>query len=161
MYGVYVIGSLSPEQIPQAFPVVKAINPEITLESWSNYAALFVAPPSKLEPSGIVTVQCPKGYIHGLACCRAKHDLQLGRVLAVENFVSLDLAGGRRAAGALLQATEDKARDWNCICVCLSLLGETARQAAAGRDHPVVQLFQTEGYRLEPLRLAKSLAASE
>ncbi len=160
MFGIYVIGSLSAEQIPQAFPVIKAVNPEITLESWSNYAALFVAQPSTLEPSGIVTVQCPNGYIHGLTCCRARQDLRLGRVLAVENFVSLDLAGGRRAAGVLLHATEDKARDWNCVCVCLSLLGEAARQAAAGRDHPVVQLFQTEGYRQEPLRLAKSLAAS-
>ncbi len=156
MPGVYLFGSLSAGQIPQAFPVVKAINPEITLESWSNYAALFVAPPSSLEPSGIVTVQCPKGYIHGLACCRARRDLQLGRVLAVENFVSLDLAGGRRAAGALLQATEDRAHDWNCVCVCLSLLGA----AAAGREHPVVRLFQTEGYRHEPLGLAKSFAAS-
>ena len=160
MFGIYVIGLLSVEQIPQAFPVIKAGNSEITLDGWSNYAALFVAPPSTLEPSGIVTVQCPNGYIHGLACCRARQDLRLGRVLAVENFVSLELAGGRRAAGALLQATEDKARDWNCVCVCLSLLGEAARQAAAGREHPVVQLFQTEGYRQEPLHLAKSLAAS-
>lgn len=160
MFGVYVIGSLSPEQIPQAFPVISASNPDITLEDWSNYAALFVVQPLAQEPSDIVTVQCPNGYIHGLACCRARHDLHLGRMLVVENFVSLDLSGGKRAGGALLQATEDKARDWNCVCVCLLLPSEVARQAADGRETPVVQLFQTEGYRQEHLRLAKSLTVS-
>jgi hypothetical protein len=154
MSETYHIRPLAPEQLAQAFPLVKAIEPDMTLERWLVYVGTFLQHREAQVARKILTVQCDRGYIHGLAFCRFKPDLRLGCILEVENFVSLDLAGGKRAGRALLKGTEQQARDWGCGYVRLSLLdGET-------RHHPVTATIRGSGYRPETDRLAKQLVAA-
>jgi GNAT superfamily N-acetyltransferase len=154
MSETYHVQPLAPEQVAQAFPLVKAIVPDVTLERWLVYAGPFLQQPEGQAARRILTVQCDKGYIHGLAFCRCKPDLRLGCILEVENFVSLDLIGGKRAGRALLKAAEQQARDWGCGHLRLSLLdGET-------RGHPVTAEIRNSGYCQEPDRLAKQLVAA-
>jgi GNAT superfamily N-acetyltransferase len=154
MSETYHVWPLAPEQLVQAFPLVKAIEPDMTLERWLVYAGAFLQHREGQAARKILTVQCDKGYIHGLAFCRCKPDLRLGCILEVENFVSLDLTGGKRAGRALLKATEQQARDWGCGYVRLSLLDDETRH------HPVTATIRSSGYRQEPDRLAKQLVAA-
>ena len=156
MRGPYDARSLTPEQIPQAFPLISVTAPGLSLERWEDYASSFFGPSGPAMTGEIVTVQNAEGYIYGLAICNPRPDLCHGRILEVENFVSLDLTGGRRAASVLLKAAEDRARAWDCACICISLLGIDNSEPCA-RGHPAVLLFQTAGYVGESKRLAKSL----
>ena len=89
-----------------------------------------------------------------------KWDLRRGNVLLVENFVSLDLTGGRSAAAALIRAAEQRARVWDCDILCLSLLDPRLRHCLCDVRHPAAELLKTAGYREEPLRLSKHLATA-
>jgi len=156
MRGPFDARSLTPEQIPQAFPLISVTAPELSLERWADYAASFIGPSGSAMPGEIVTVQNAERYIFGLAICQPRSDLYEGRILDVENFVTLDLTGGRRAAGVLLKAAEDRARAWDCGCICVSLLGN---EGAGPRRccHPATLLFHTCGYVGDAKRLAKKL----
>jgi hypothetical protein len=101
MASPYIVRPLAPERIAQAFPLVMALDPGLTLDRWSRYAASFVRSLEAPEPREILTAQNKQGYIHSLASCRMRRDLRHGRVLEVENFVSLDLTGNKLAAQAL------------------------------------------------------------
>ncbi len=156
MRGPFDARSLTPEQIPQAFPLISVTAPELSLERWADYAASFIGPSGPAMPGEIVTVQNADRYIFGLAICQPKCDLYQGRILDVENFVTLDLTGGRRAASVLLKAAEDRARAWDCNCICVSLVRNDGADPRMG-DHPATLLLRTCGYVGDAKRLAKNL----
>ena len=158
MRGPFDARALTRDQIPQAYPLISITAPGLSFERWADYAASFFGPAGPAMPGEIVTVQNAERYIFGLAICRPRLDLCHGRILEVENFVTLDLTGGRRAARVLLSATEDRARSWDCDCICVSLLGNGADPRVRG--HPAIPLFQTSGYVGEAKRLAKTLRAA-
>ena len=160
MHGPYNARILTLEQTPQAFPLISITAPGLSLERWLDYAASFFDAPGPTSRGEIVTVQNSDGYIHGLAICHPRPDLHHGRLLDVDNFVTLDLSGGRRAAGVLLDAAEERARAWNCACICVSLLGAvTGGDDPPSRGRPDLLLFQTAGYFGGPDRMAKRLGA--
>jgi hypothetical protein len=156
MRGPYDTRSLTLDQIPQAFPLISLTVPDLSFERWSDYATSFFGPSGPAMPGEIVTVQNADRYIYGLAICQPKSDLYHGRILDVENFVTLDLTGGRRAASVLLKAAEDRARAWDCGCVCVSLLGSDAADSRTC-GHSAMLLFHTCGYVGDAKRLAKNL----
>ena len=153
----YIARPLSSGQIAQAFPLLAVLDPELTLERWSDYAAAFVEPPDDAEPRRIMTVQNAQGYIHGLASCRRRCDLRYGCVLEVENFVSLDLTGNKVAANALLKVIEALAREWGCQHISLSLLDPRMRRHLRTPHRQATSLFDLAGYHEEPFRLGKEL----
>lgn len=155
MHGPYDTRLLTVNQIPQAFPLISLTAPDLSYERWTDYAMSFFGPSDPATTGEIVTVQNVDGYIYGLAICQARPDLCHGRILEVENFVTLDLTGGRRAAGVLLNAAEDRARAWDCGCVCVSLLEKGDGPPTSG--HPAMLLFQTCGYVGDAKRVAKNL----
>jgi len=159
MAGPYIVRPLAPERIAQAFPLVMILEPGLTLDRWSHFAATFVRSLDLPEPREIITAQNEQGYIHGLASCRLRYDLRHDRVLEVENFVSLDLTGHKCAAHALLEGMEALARDWNCSHICLSLLNPRLRDYLRDTRRPAGDLFDCAGYREEPFRLGKDLSA--
>jgi hypothetical protein len=159
MASPYIDRPLAPERIAQAFPLVMALDPGLTLDRWAHYVAPSIRSLEAPEPREILTAQNKQGYIHGLASCRMRRDLRHGRVLEVENFVSLDLTGNKLAAQALLKGMEDLARDWNCRHICLSLLDPRMRDYLRDAHRPAGDLFDFAGYREEPFRLGKDLSA--
>jgi hypothetical protein len=159
MAGPYIVRPLDQERIAQAFPLVMVLDPGLTLDRWSRFATAFVRSMDSPEPREIITVQNEQNYIHGLASCRLRRDLHHGRVLEVENFVSLDLTGHRCAARALLEGMEELARDWNCSHICLSLLNPRLRTYLRDAHSRAGDLFDCAGYREEPFRLGKDLSA--
>ena len=153
----FIVRPLTTAQIAQAFPLLTVLEPELTLDRWSDYASAFVEPLQDAEPRRILTVQNAQGYIHGLASCRRRCDLHHGCVLEVENFVSLDLTGNKLAANALLTVIESLAREWDCRRISLSLLDPRMRDTLRAPEQPATSLFDFAGYHEEPFRLGKSV----
>jgi hypothetical protein len=158
MMGPYTVRPLVREQIPQAFALVRLLVPGMSLDHWSRYADTFLRVSEYVGAGDIVTVQSDDRTIHALAFCRLRLDLRLGRILEVENFLSFDLTESKRAATALLEAAEERARRWDCGQIHLSLLEPHMKTAAPCSPLPVVMLFRDKGYRKEPLRMAKRLS---
>lgn len=155
----YIVRPLDAKQVAQAFPLVRVLDPHLTLDSWSSYALPFIEASQNLDKQDIITVQSRQGYIHGLAACRLKPELHGSRVLEVENFVCLDLTGGRRAISTLLRATESYARNWNCSYIRLSLLEPRLEEGQPDRNRVAVDLLEAAGYREEAALFGKSFLA--
>lgn len=155
----YTVRPLGTEQIAQALPLVRVLDPQLTLDRWSSYAMPFIEPTPRTDRREIITVQSDQGCIHGLAACRLKPELHGGPVLEVENFVCLDPAGGGRAASTLLRAMESYARNWNCGYLRLSLLEPRLDDGRQDRNRFVLDLLQAAGYRPESARFGKNFVA--
>jgi len=104
---------LDPRRIDQAYPVVQAVMPDIAAAEWRGYAASLLG----RDDRGIMVLQDPAGYLHGLFAYAAVPHLGRGRVLRIECFVALGLLDRDGPAAALLRAAEDVARRLGCRAV--------------------------------------------
>jgi len=156
----FIAKPLQKRQIDQAFPVVRAILPELAVERWRAFAAALLdraqgAPAASVSPAGIMTVQNERGYIHGLFSYSAHEHLHHGRILTVENFVVLDLFNLSGAAAELLRAMDTVARGLGCSAIHTNLPDSFSNLP----DYcgTVLSYFRDQGHAVETLRLCKSL----
>jgi hypothetical protein len=156
----YVVRPLGVDQIAQAYPLILIFEPELTQAQWSDYAGALIARDDAAEDHSIITVQSTQGAIYGLSVYWLRPDLRSGRILQIENFVVLDIAGNRKAAVVLLQALEELARRFECSCVSLSLLNPQMRKWLREPRNPAMDVFRAAGFRGEQLRLRKCFAAT-
>jgi hypothetical protein len=147
-------------QIDQAYPLVRAIAPDLPVERWRDFAAALIGPSGAPgTPAGIMTVQNERGYIHGLFTYAAAEDLRCGKILAVDNFVVLDLFNLPAAVSSLLQAMEELAHTLDCTAIHTAL--PECYAPAPGHGHPMLGFFRDEGHDVESLRLCKALAGNK
>jgi hypothetical protein len=174
MHDAYVAKPLVRRQIDQAFPVVQTIAPDLVVERWRAFAAVLIAsgdlespaplhaeqveagadtaaPPA--HPRGIMTVQNSRGYIHGLFSYTVEEHLRHGRVLAVENFVVLDLFDQGGAAAELLQAMDELAQSLDCAAIHTNLPDNYS--SLPEYCNWVLTRFREAGHAVETLRLCK------
>lgn len=157
----YFAKPLGKRQIDQAFPVVRAIIPDLAVERWRAFASTritdsdSVAPAEAPDPTGIMTVQNEHGYIHGLFSYTVEEHLRHGRVLAADNFIALDLFDVESAAHALLQAMDRVARGLGCAAIHTNL----PENYTALPDYctSLLGYFRGQGHAVETLRLCKTL----
>jgi len=170
MDDLYVAKPLGSRQIDQAFPVVSASVPDLEVERWRNFATGVLGdaggrrngrgrtatPPEEETPglAGIMTVQSRRGYIHGLFCYAVEEDLRHGKVLAVDNFVVLDLFDTEAAASVLMRSMEHLARSFGC-CAIHTQLPDPGQ--APVEHNPMLRAFRNDGHVVENLRLCKPL----
>ncbi|WP_448203693.1 hypothetical protein [Azospirillum sp. sgz302134] len=162
----FIAKPLGQRQIDQAYPLVRAIAPDLAVEQWRAFAAALIgsvdtpAPsadtmPADTKPTGIMTVQNARGYLHGLFSYAIEEHLRHGRILAVENFVVLDLFDATGPAEALLHAMDVLARGLGCTAIHTTLPEGLAGRA--GSQNSLLSCFRNEGHRMETLRLCKPL----
>ncbi len=108
----YSAFSLTREHVPLVFPLVHAVAPDIGLDRWQSFAHTLVERAG--APSGAIGLRNGAGYICGLLIFRSELDLHHGQVLAIDQFIALDLVNDEEAARALMQAAEVKARELRC-----------------------------------------------
>jgi hypothetical protein len=168
MHDTYVAKPLIRRQIDQAFPVVQTIAPDLDVERWRDFAAAVLAvqelefdvgssartdtPP---HARGIMTVQNARGYIHGLFSYMVEEHLRHGRVLAVENFIVLDLFDMAGAADALLSAMDRMADDLGCAAIHTSLPDDYS--SLPDYCNWLLTSFRDAGHEVETLRLCKQM----
>ncbi|MFQ5983947.1 MAG: hypothetical protein ACE5LL_00355 [Alphaproteobacteria bacterium] len=106
------------ERITQAFPLIREVAGDITLERWQAYvAALTYAAGQAEAATGALAVQSPEGTIRGLASYRVALDLLHGRVLVVEQFVVSSRLYRRPVATQLLEGLDELARKLDCAAI--------------------------------------------
>jgi len=163
MLDSYVAKPLGDRQIDQAFPIVQTIAPDLGMERWRAFAAAVIAGDRAGKAAGkttggtaargIMTVQNVRGYIHGLFSYRIQENLRHGRVLAVENFIVLDLFDLAGAAEALLDAMDRTAAGLDCRAIHTSLPDNYS--SLPEYCNWLVSCFRESGHTVEILRLCK------
>lgn len=161
----YVTARLSKDDIDRAYPLIRAVLPDFSVERWEQYVktlgiagvagARGKSGGARRRPGGIMTVRNEDGYFHGLFCYRIDDDSLLGRIMHVDTFVALEFLDGEGAAGALLDAMESIAQGEGCRSI-RACLHEPAilREARPSR---VMRAFAEHGFAAESLDMCKRL----
>jgi hypothetical protein len=135
------VRSLGVGQVNQAFPLVQAVVPGVTLENWLAYTRALLGARNAGQ-GGVIAAHDGDGYIYGLFCHKIENDLRHGPTLAIEHMVVLDMVDRKGAIEALMVAIDKLARQRGCRFVHVAL------------PQKVVALAETDGSFLGPLRLA-------
>ena len=160
MTETYLIRPLGADQIAQAYPLLSIFDPRLTKDQWLDYAGKLIERMGSAEERRIITVQSIQKAIYGLSIQWVRPDLQRGRILQIENFAVIDIAGNRKAAVLLLRALDDLAGRLGCHCVSISLLNAQMRKWLRDPGNPAMDVFRSAGFSGEQLRLRKCFAAA-
>ncbi|MBM3559648.1 MAG: hypothetical protein FJX53_07205 [Alphaproteobacteria bacterium] len=95
---------LPPERLEQAFALVRALDPALAIEQWRDFARR--AGEATPDEAGVVVLETPEGYLHGLFSWRRVDRLLEGPTLVVENLVTADFGIGSRTTCHLAAAME-------------------------------------------------------
>ncbi|MEE8559655.1 MAG: hypothetical protein V3S88_02975 [Alphaproteobacteria bacterium] len=145
---------LTRDRIAQAFPLVQAALPGVSMEDWRAFADAFVSAYPQ-SASGILTVVSEQGYIAGLCTYRIERDLVHGRALTADHFMALDLFERNAVARALADRIEALARERHCAAVHTNLV--PAGGQLPGVKGRLIRLLQARDHRIESVRMCKVL----
>lgn len=145
---------LTPDRIGQAFPLIQATVPDVTLDDWRRFAMTLMTP-REPRPAGIMTVLSELDYIAGLCIYRVEHDLRHGWALAADHFLALDPFNRGAVVLALVEALEALARENGCAAVHTSVPERCTTVQANGRG--LIEILCSLGHEIETVRLCKRL----
>ena len=104
----FYVDALGMAEADAAFPLVRAIAPEIRLDQWLDYVE------RRSREGGLMGLFGSDGTLIGLFSYRIGERLRHGRVLALDDFVSFELSKAAPGRAALMIAAEQLARDLGC-----------------------------------------------
>jgi hypothetical protein len=104
----FSIVGLSADEAGVAYPLVRAIAPEVSPADWLDYAE------RRCREGGLIGLFGADGSLIGLFSYRLGERLRHGRVLALDEFVTFELSQAAPGRKFLLQAAEDLARSLGC-----------------------------------------------
>jgi hypothetical protein len=107
--------SLTQGQIAQAFPLLALASITLGAEQW-RWLAHAILSETEPPPVGIMTLQSPTGYIHGLFRFRASADQEGTVTLFVDDLVAPDLFG-HALAGCLTDVLGELAARHGCATI--------------------------------------------
>ncbi len=151
---------LNAERVIQAFPLIQAALPGVTLAAWCDFAAALMSGGGgrgDAREGGILAVTDGRDTIVGLCSYRLVPDLVHGRLLDAGHFLALDLFDRRPAAEALAAALEALARERGCTAVHTHLPHRIDAPTEPGSG--LSGLLAARGHRVESLGLCKRLVA--
>lgn len=105
---VFYVGALTPAQAAGAYPLVRAIAPEVTLEGWRDYVQ------RRYRAGGLLGLRDENDCIVGVLSYRLGERMRHGLVLALDDFVTFELSQAAPGRAALLEAAEKLGRDLGC-----------------------------------------------
>ena len=108
----FQLSHLSPDQMDNAYGLVRIALPGTPLPDWRRYAnALLVS------GGAILALTAEDGSIHALASYLPEPSLRYGRVLRVDTFIAFELSRRAPARRALCDALEAMAEGLDCSTV--------------------------------------------
>jgi hypothetical protein len=113
---------LGRDRVRQAFSLIQAIHPTLSLDDWRRYARprladrAFGRPPSR----GILALEDQRGCILTLMEYQVETDLHDGRVLRCTCLAAVDLLNPRAALRALVRAVRHRAEAMDCAAIHVS-----------------------------------------
>ena len=121
MTSEYSIKHLSAERVVQAYPLARDILGCSSVDDWAAFAEPLTRPASSNHPEqGIIVIE-RNTYIRGLFSYLVRQGLNGNRVLDVQNFTVLEMAGGERVTDELIKGAERIARRLRCNSLFLTV----------------------------------------
>lgn len=141
--------------IDRAFPLVRNLAPDITLDRWTRFAKPHLVSRSSEWPRGLMTIQNRAGYILGLFVFEVRDDLYEKRALSIDNIIIPNIPGRDMIWTAVVDAAEHIATMNGCRVIRAGLADELGP-----RQHDQAWLsasLEKAGYSFEGLRALKRL----
>lgn len=92
----------------QAYALVRAIAPEVAPDLWTAFVA-------SCRPGELLGMRAPDGAVFGMASYRIEECAQPGRLMLVDNFVTLEVSRSAPVRATLGSALERTARECGCV----------------------------------------------
>ncbi len=152
----FAVRALSRAEISLAFPLLRIVNPDITLNQWRAFAETIVHA-RRFDTMGVKVAVDPRACSCGLFTWRRERSLAEGAVLAIDNFAAVGLFDNRAIVAALLAEMDRMADAFTCRAIRTALPSVLSRR---GRDieHPLLGMFASAGHAVDRLCLQKILA---
>ncbi|MDH3738866.1 MAG: hypothetical protein OER92_06705 [Alphaproteobacteria bacterium] len=132
---------MNASKIDQAFPLVRELKDNLTLDDWRDYAAGYLGPATiKRGHRGIIAAE-HRDCIRGLLCYDVLTDLVDLTTLAVRDVIVLGVPAGQPAARSLLQQLFAIAGAHRCGAIRVDL-SEPMRWLAREWSDPEGELFR-------------------
>lgn len=144
----FSIDELKTSEADAAFPLIRAIAPEVTLDDWRDYAR------RRSMQGGMLGLFGADGEVTGLLSYRLGERLRHGTVLALDDFVTFELSQTAPGRRALFAAAEDLARQLGCTGVELRIGARGIADAGSSKVGGWIAL----GLDLDSVVLAATLA---
>jgi hypothetical protein len=141
--------------IEQAYPLVSARAPGMTLDRWTRFALPQVAARAGEPPHGLMAVQNQAGYILGMFAFAVREDLNEGRVLAIENVMVPNMPGRDMIWATVVDAVDRLATMNGCRAILADLPEE--RNSGDGEAAWAAPFLARCGYVLKANRALKRL----
>lgn len=143
----FCVEELKTSEAESAFPLIRAIAPEVSLDDWRDYVR------RRSMQGGLLGLFGADGEISGLLSYRLGERLRHGTVLALDDFVTFELSQNAPGRQALLAAAEYLARELGCTGVELRISPRGIADAAS----PKVGGWLSLGLDLDSVVLATNL----
>lgn len=148
------VQALTPQRIPQCFPLCRLEIPALSQDGWESYARDHIDRTPTHSP-GILIAEDNRSCILGLLVHGIDQDLVHGRVLLAKWMIVQDYFPSARqeVALALLSALEELAEASACGSI------QTNLRVPDGRAEPrwLTTALQTRGLRQDSFRFSKTL----
>lgn len=143
----FYVGALHLADADLAFPLVRAIAPEVSLDDWLSYVE------RRCREGGLMGLFGDNNVLMGLFSYRFGERLRHGRVLALDDFVSFELSQAAPARKALMTAAEKLARSLGCT----GLEVRVGQRGLACADSPRAAGWLALGMALDSVIFVKSI----
>lgn len=143
----YSVDELKPREADSAFPLIRAIIPEATLDEWRDYVR------RRSMHGGLLGLFGADGEATGLLSYRLGERLRYGTVLALDDFVTFELSQAAPGRRALLAAAADLAVKLGCTGIEVRIPHRGLTDAASTR----VSGWTTLGLELDSVVFVKPL----
>ncbi len=154
----YNLKPLAVNKAALAYPLIQAARPDVTLDAWVEYAEKINHPdPALSKVAGIVTAQSNRGYIHGLFSYSVRIVLNQDSVLAVENFVALDMGDRAAAIKSLIGGMERLAVDLECSAIHTHIPDHWVSDLT--KQTGMLDYLRDAGHSLEFVKFSKNIGA--
>ena len=147
------IQSLSRDDAPQAWPLVKTLCPEATEARWCEFVEECHGRGATDNTAGIIVAKDMRGYVVGLYSYVVEEDLTHGRTLEVDHFIAADFVGRGRIPASLRVAMDKQAQALGCQALHVNLAAPQPRDGIP--ESSLVTGFRNDGHCVEGLRLCK------
>lgn len=147
----YTLTTLDPARAMLALPLARLGRPGISELDWKAFVDAMAGGPD--ADTGIMVVEDAHGYLYGLFSFAVERRISPPRVLAVDNFVAIDLIGAQAVARQMLAGIRELARRHGCDAISVAMPTPTGSRVESG----TAALFRDFGLRMDAVRMAGRL----
>ena len=148
MVNYYSLHWLKPSEWAQAYPLVRMVHPEWTLEQWHKRARRLSR--AKTEPDGLLAVRDLRGIVHGLLSCHTEQDFSGHKYIRISDLMLARLPGAQIDA-AILDGIVRICTEHQCAALMLDI-------PSTGDVHLSLNKDVLSKYRFEPRGVVYSRA---